>query len=950
MANDNRNKKRRKMKKIRQEWNPHWIIKLVYTIGSVSFSAAKIAVGAAATVALICAISGVVFMGALAEYLQNDILKEASNWSYEDYDVEKTSYVHYVDSDGNIQLLQQIYTTTDRQPATWDEIPKALIDATVAIEDKRFYEHQGVDWITTIKACANMFFGGDSQFGGSTITQQLVKNTTDEKSITVQRKVMEIFRAQLLEKEYDKDIIMKEYLNRIYLGKGCYGVKSAAAAYFGKELQSLSVAECASLISITNNPSLFNPYSTSVYTYKGEQRDGAARNRYRQLNVLNEMLSQGYLTDEEFYQAINQPMVFKDGIDESDRWATCDHCSYSGTVSTYGRQGNQYFCPRCGSQTSVSLNASQYVYSWFVDTVILDVAADMALKDGFIWEDMDQAARNYYLEKIQKGGYHIYTTLDMDVQNQVDAIYTDLNNIPTTRSTQQLQSGIVVIDNSTGDIVALAGGVGEKTDFFAYNKATQARLQTGSSEKPISVYAPAFEKGGFSPATVIKDMPLSYDGGAFPKNDSRVYGYSKTIYQGIVSSINTIAANTLNQIGTDYSFSFAKYNFGQNGLVDRYVSGSGMNMSDIAIAPLALGALTLGSTVREMSTAYATFANDGIYRTARTYTKVYNSDGEIVLDNQQESRQILSEKTVNYMNYCLYNAANSGTGTAAVFPGQNIAGKTGTTSSNRDRWFCGYTKYYTAAVWCGYNQPEQINLTNNYANPAARLWKMVMQPIHNGLPIVGLYNGNAFRNVAICLDSGMQASAACSMDPRGNRVAYVNCYPEDVPAGVCSKHVQVDYCVTGGGVATEYCALFPDSIIQTQSLVRLNQDEVSAIRSGLNVGLEGQYGNDGYVYFTDYYGNALPWSGFSGYVNNPNGTPYLSCPLHTPEFFQNYIPGQNNGFFDEYGGGYLYPDNNDSYFGGDNYYSGDTNGGYISNDNSGNYYGEYSGATGDVWF
>lgn len=945
MANQNQNNRRRK--KVRQEWNPNWVIKLLYTLGSALFSALKIALGAAATVALILLVSGVVFVGALAEYLQNDVLREAENWSYEDYDIEKTSYVHYVDNDGNIQLLQQIYTTTDRQPATWEEIPKALIDATVAIEDKRFYEHQGVDWITTVKACANMFFGGDSQFGGSTITQQLVKNTTDEKSITVQRKVMEIFRAQLLEKEYDKDVIMKEYLNRIYLGKGCYGVKSAAAAYFGKELQSLTVAECASLISITNNPSMFNPYSTSVYMYRGELRDGSGRNRYRQESVLNEMLNQGYLTEEEYITAYNQPLVFKDGIDNEDRWAVCDHCGYGGTVSTFTREGDLYFCPRCGSQTSVSQNASQYVYSWFVDTVILDVASDLALKDGFVWDDMDQAARNYYLERIQKGGYHIYTTLDLDVQNQVDSIYTDLNNIPTTRSTQQLQSGIVVIDNSTGDIVALAGGVGEKTDFFAYNKATQARLQTGSSQKPLSVYAPAFEKGGFSPATVIKDMPLTYNGGAWPKNDSRVYGYSKTIYQGIVSSINAVAANTLNQIGTDYSFSFAKYNFGQNYLVDSYVSSSGMNMSDIAISPLALGALTVGSTVREMSAAYATFANDGVYRTARTYTKVYNSDGEIVLDNQQESRQILSEKTVNYINYCLYNAATQGTGSVASFPGQNVAGKTGTTSSNRDRWFCGYTKYYTAAVWCGYNQPEQIYLTGDYSNPAARLWKRVMQPIHNGLPQVGLYNGNSFRNVSVCLDSGKLATAACSADVRGiGRVVSVNCYPEDVPAGVCDKHVQVDYCVTGGGVATEFCRMFPDAVIETRSLVKLTPTEVNDIRAALQVGLDGVYGNDNYVYYQDEYGNPLVWTGFGGYSISMTGMPYLTCPLHTQDYLQNYQPTNPDfGFGDGGGGNIIYPDDNGGF--GDNF--GGNNGGFGDITGGDNVYGDYSG-NGDVFF
>ena len=283
MANEEFFKRRKR--KPRQEWDPHWLVKLVYMIFSVALSVVKIAIGAAATVLLIVLICGTVFIATLGDYLQEDILTEAADWSLDDYVLEETSFIYYVDSNGDIQQLQQIYTTTDRQWANLDEIPQSLIDAAVSIEDKRFYEHQGVDWITTMKACLNMFFGGSDTFGGSTITQQLVKNSTGEKSVTVQRKVMEIFRAQICERDYDKDVIMEQYLNRIYLGRGCYGVKSAAAEYFGKELQNLTAAECASLISITNNPSLFDPKSERVYMYRGEERDGAGRNRYRQLNV-----------------------------------------------------------------------------------------------------------------------------------------------------------------------------------------------------------------------------------------------------------------------------------------------------------------------------------------------------------------------------------------------------------------------------------------------------------------------------------------------------------------------------------------------------------------------------------------------------------------------------------------------------------------------------------------
>ena len=905
---DNKFFKRRKNKKPRQEWKPHWSLKVLYVLGSTAWSLFKIALGAAATVVLIALVCAVVFVGTLGDYLQEDILTEAANWSMDDYDLEETSFIYYVDNAGNIQQLQQIYTTTDRQWASLEEIPQALIDATVAIEDKRFYEHQGVDWITTVKACVNMFFGGDSQFGGSTVTQQLIKNVTDEKSVTVQRKVMEIFRAQMFEKEYDKDTIMENYLNRIYLGKGCYGVKSAAAAYFGKELQSLTVAECASLISITNNPSLFNPYSDNEFTYKGEVRDGAGRNRYRQMNVLNEMLNQGFLTQEEYDEAVAQEMVFKEGIDVQDRWAVCENesCGYQGTVGTFTTDGTNYYCPQCSGLTHVSLDASQYVYSWFVDAVLIDVASDLAELDGRVWDTLDKATQDYYLERIQKSGYHIYTTLDMDKQIQVDKIYTDLNNIPSTRSTQQLQSAIVVRDNTTGDVVALTGGVGEKDTFFAYNKATQAKLQTGSSQKPISVYAPAFEKGVASPATVLKDLPFTYDGGAWPKNDNRKYNYSRTIFNGLVYSANTISVRTLELAGYDYAYNFAKFNLGQAHLTEDYPLEDGRSLNDLGPSPLALGALTVGSTVQEMAQAYATFPNNGVFREARLYTKVYNGQGQLILDNTQESKRVLSEKTANYMNYCLYNAANVGTGGAAIFPGQTIAGKTGTTSSNRDRWFCGYTAHYTAAVWCGYNQPEEIHLTGNTANPAARLWRMVMQPIHQGLPSVGLYNGNAFRTVGVCLDSGKLATAACQADVRGSRVQYVNIYPEDAPTATCDKHVQVEYCALGGGVATEYCYMDPGADIQARSLVRLTQNEVNEIKRAFAVGLTDPYRNDCYVYFVSAGGEPLSWYGFNGDSNYGYDAPYLMCPLHGEgyvgdEFDSDWEEDPSDGGYD---GGY----------------------------------------------
>ena len=885
MANEN--KKNRRHPRPRQQWDPHWLVKLLYAAVSMVLSAVKLAVGAAATVLLILLICGTVFVGTLGDYLQEDILDDAGSWSIDDYDLERTSFIYYVDNNGDIQQLQQIFTATDRQWATLEEIPEAMVNAAIAIEDKRFYEHQGVDWITTVKACLNMFFGGDDQFGGSTITQQLVKNLTEEKSVTVQRKVMEIFRAQMFERKYDKDLIMEYYLNEIYLGRGCYGVKSAAAEYFGKELQTLSVAECASLISITNNPSLFNPYSQNVFEYEGVETDGAARNRSRQLKVLYQMLDQGYLTQEEYDDAVAQEMVFKSGIEEGDLWTVCEVCGYEGTRSNFLGEEDGHYCPICGGLTSVNTNASQHIYTWFVDAVIVDLASYLAGQDGKDWETLSTDAREHYLSRIQKGGYHIYTTLDMDVQEQVDKIYQDKSNVPTTWDTEQeLQSAIVVIDNTTGDVVALSGGMGEKTDFLGYNRATQAKLQTGSSQKPISVYAPAFESGKVSPATVFKDLPVSYaDGNNWPKNDNRQYQYARTVYQGIVSSVNTISVRTLDYIGHEYAYSFAKYNFGQNHLVERYDTEWEIK-SDVGQAPLALGALTVGATVQEMSAAYATFANEGTWREPRLYTKVYNSDGELVVDNTQDTRKILSDKTVNYVNYCLYNAATRGTGGAAIFGGQTIAGKTGTTSNNRDRWFCGYTAHYTAAVWVGYDQPEQITVGTN---PASVLWRKVMQPIHTGKPNVGLYDGSAFRSVSICLDSGKLATGACSKDVRDiNRVVTVNVYPEDAPTETCDKHVMVEYCTEGGGVANEYC---PSSDVRARSLVKMTRAEANEILRAERFGLVDAYLSNRYVYLTD-----GDWFGFHGNSNRGESEPYIVCTVHDSHYWEEE---EDDSWFDE---------------------------------------------------
>ena len=828
-----REKRTKKQKPVRQNWKPNFLLRILYAAWRVAFGAFKIAVGAAGTVLMIAVVCAFVFAGVLGDYLQEDILPMA-DITISDYEMEMNSYMYYVDDNGNIQKYQDVFATTSSAWVDIEDIPEDMIHAAVAIEDHRFFEHQGVDWVTTIKACARMFFG-DSSVGGSSITQQLIKNvllTEDEAAddVTVQRKVLEIFRAVQLEKRYSKEDILEMYLNFIYLGQSCRGVRSAAETYYGKEVESLTAAECASIIGITNSPTFYDPYQNPE------------NNEKRKETILWAMHEYGWLTDAEYEHALDQKLVLKNGIDLEDSMAYCKNkeCNYKGIVSTLIHT-DAYYCPNCSAEVPVVESTSQDVYSWFADTVLEDVSKAMAEKNGMVW---NSATKELMMEQIKVGGYHIYTTIDMDVQAQVDAIYQDISQIPDTRGGQQLQSAIVVIDNTTGDIVAMAGGVGEKQYPDEWNRATDAKLQSGSSIKPISIYAPGFEQGTISPASVIKDLPLNYNSGAWPRNDNYRYGYSSTIYSGVTRSVNAVAAHTLDKIGVNYGYDFAKNKFGLTSLVDEYVDANGTIHSDNAFAPLAMGAQTWGVHVRDMAGAYATFASNGVRREERTFTKVYDSEGNLVIDNTQDQEQILSQKSVNYMNYCLVNATQSGTGTEADFTGHTVAGKTGSTSEFKDRWYCGLTGYYTAAVWTGFDTPEVIRPTG-CNNPAAVLFKKVMKPLHEGLERKSLYSTSGMISVSVCLDSGKRATDACSKDARGiSRVASALCYPEDAPGGSCNKHVSVELC-SGGGTPTKWCEKFaevdPTVKITKASYLRLTGSEYNEAARATGYGLSKEY-------------------------------------------------------------------------------------------------------------
>lgn len=887
MANENNEQRRRVT---RQSWKPGPALIFLRGLWTAVYSVLKIALGALATVVIIAGVCLLVFIGILGDYLENDILPNAGA-TLDNIALDQTSYAYYLDGDGNIQVLQKLHADIKQEWVDYEDIPENLIHAAVAIEDKRFFEHQGVDWFTTAKACISMFVGG-REFGGSSITQQLIKNYFHEDDVTVQRKVLEIFRATELEKRYDKTVIMEYYLNIIYLGERCDGVKAAAATYFGKELEHLTAAECAALISITNNPSLYNPYRV---TLDKAGKTGMEQNTERRTNVLWVMRNEGYLTEEEYQEALAQELVLKRGIDDEDRVADCpnEDCLYHGKVGTFvKKEDGKYYCPQCGGTTTIGEDASQEVYSYFVDTVIEDVAKALAEKNGVEWDD---DTKKLYMELISRSGYHIYTTLDLNVQNQVDKIYTNLAEIPTALSMQQLQSGMVIIDNRSGDIVAMAGGVGEKTTHFGFNRANAAKLQPGSSLKPLAVYAPAFQLGAFTPATVIKDMPHHYvNDRPFPYNDDRAYSYSQTILQGVISSINAISVNTLDTIGTEYSYNFAKNKFTLSTLVDNYVNSAGTVFTDKDFSPLGMGAPTIGITVRDMAEAYATFANGGVYREARTFTKVYDSQGNLVLDNTQDSEKILSDKAVNYMNYCLDSAVAGGTGWNADIPGMDVAGKTGSTSSYRDRWFCGFTGYYTGATWCGYDIPEVINLTGDRSNPAGRLWKKVMQPLHTGKTSIPLYSKEGMVEITVCLDSGKLATGACTMDVRtAPRTANVWVYEEDVPLEQCDCHVLVDFCQECGCAANSYCKKLAQVGLTTltkRALVQMTQLDVNKIARASHNGLYSSHSIDTFVYLVDADGNPInSYKGLNGDKNVGVSAPYIVCTKHSKRDWDAYL-------------------------------------------------------------
>ena len=623
-----------------------------------------IALKAIATVLMIVLTTGTVFACIFLIYLRTNI-STGLDIDPEVFNMSQSSVIFAIDPETGEEIeLVTLQWTEFRHTVTFDEIPEHLIMAAVAIEDHRFFRHNGVDWYRTAGAFMNMFLSMRDTFGGSTITQQLIKNLTHDDDVTVQRKLQEIFRALEFERQFSKEEILEMYLNIAYFGHGRFGVGAAAHFYFGKEVSELTLAESAAIIGITNNPSRFSPYANR------------RANKERQEIILRRMHELDLISEQEMRRAINEPLNFQRGEDEVFQ---------------------------------------RVVYTWFEETIIRDVIRDLQIMRGY--------SETWARRVLYTGGLRIISTINLDMQAIVDDIYKNRENLPrVTGSTQPLQSGIIVADPHTGEIRALSGGTGRKTENMLLNRATGTRRPPGSSIKPISVFAPAMEWGRILPDTQYLDSPeVSLQGTTWmPRNADRSFRGVVDVRTALRLSLNTIPAVILDEIGPSASFSFM-----------RDALGFSLNPADEDYAPLAAGQLTNGATVREMASAFTIFPNGGERVELRTYSRIYGPDGEIFLDNTARSISVISENTANMMTSILVDAVVNGTGGAANL-GRHMptAGKTGTSTDSQDRWFIGFTPYYLAAVWTGFDIPARMS---SQGNPAAHIFRMVMAPIHDNL-------------------------------------------------------------------------------------------------------------------------------------------------------------------------------------------------------------------------
>ncbi len=669
------------------------------------------------------------------------------------------------------EIIATLNGEENREIISKDEMPEYLPLAFVAIEDERFFSHSGVDLKRTAAATISFAIGGgESSFGGSTITQQLVKNITkdddDSGMAGVFRKAKEISKAYQVEKIISKDQILELYLNIIFLGGTSYGVEVASHTYFDKGAADLSIAESAFLAGMTHSPNSYNPFSENV---------DMDRIKNRTVTVLNKMKELGYISEEEYNKAVeetNNGLKFK-----------------SGKI-TY--------------ETS---------YSYHTEALITQVLDQLVEEKG-----MD---REYAKKYLYGGGFTIYSTEDIEIQDRIEEEHSKEKYMITTKTKknedgtyekQQTQAATVIIDQSNGHVLGAVGGLGEKTAWGT--NRINVRKQTGSSMKPIAVIAPSLESGLITAATVVDDVPIARYGNSLKNYYSGYKGLSNIRYMLKISQ-NTTEAQLLEQLTPIKSIEFLR----EMGITSLVTKSENAQTNDENLS-LALGGVTWGITPLEMAAAYACIANNGVYIEPTFYSKIEDSDGNIILEPEQEERRVLSKENAYIMQSLLTEPITAGgTGTAAKISGMQTCGKTGTTNDDYDGWFCGFTPYYTGATWFGYDYNAKVA-----SSTSTTIWAAIMKDLHKDLPNKSFEKPSGVVTASVCKDSGLLATDECKNDSRGSRV-YVEYFAKGTaPTDYCSCHVSAKVCKNSGKLAGDDC----DDVEEKVFITRENSKEETA--------------------------------------------------------------------------------------------------------------------------
>lgn len=648
----------------------------------------------------------------------------------------QNSYTY--DKDG--KLLHELAGEENRQVISLAEMGEYIPKAFVAIEDERFYEHSGIDLKRTAGAIVTYILnGGSSSFGGSTITQQLVKNLLKDNEDSIERKIREWSRAYKVEQMLSKSQILELYLNEIFMGGTVYGVESAANYYFDKSADELSLAESAFLAGINHSPNYYNPFD------RDDNKDDI---KSRTKTVLGQMLT---VTDENGQTFINQEQ-YDEAIKEVDEGLAFKEGKFSETS----------------------------------DLSFLEVEAINEVIDDMMEEyDMDEAAAK---ARVYNNGYKIYTTQDSDIQDRMEEEYlkdkyiVDATN-PKAEKGAHSQSAMVIIDNENGQVVGCVGGLGDDSPTYGYNRAMSEELQQGSAFKPLAAIAPALENNIVTASTVYDDSPTSFGGVQY--GNSTGYLGLITVRKAIQNSSNIVNMKIIIDLGFENSIEFL------------HEIGMPQFNDDDAMATLALGGATHGSSPLQMAAGYAMIANKGVYREPTFYTKVEDLDGNIILETTQEEKRVMSEANAYVLADILKSPVEGGTAWRCAISGMDVAAKTGTTSEYMDRWLCGFTPYYTGATWFGFDTREEINV-DGMDNPSVFIWSAIMDDIHEDLDGKRFEEPDNIVSAKICLDSGKRATKECTH-------TYTEIFVEGTVPDECDGHKTVKICKETGKLATEYC-------------------------------------------------------------------------------------------------------------------------------------------------